>query len=1139
MRTRLSVVFAAALAVALSSSAAVTGVVVDARSKPVAGATISLFPVESPLQKFDRMLTATDERTPLVRVTAQSDGTFSVEAPHPGAYVVHVTAAGFVPDSLTVEHDEALGSVVLATADLREGTLTYAGKRVADARIVISYGGAELATRTDREGRFRAPAAGPGTMLFVSHPDHGTHTTSVRPNQRTLAVEIPTHGALRGRVVAPDGKTPVAGAIVRAGEALFLAKSKADGTFSAPHARLNPVVISAEHPDGLAFRRITDGDSLELQLEAPTRVTGTVTDAETKHPIAGAIVVLTARNGMPHVSTSDVTDAKGRFSVAALEAANLDVSHPGYGHESFALDGDASTMTKNVAIRRLARVSGVVLDEAREPVAGAVVVPESARDSMGSLGWSPGMPRRTAADGRFTLRVPPDREFLLVAAAQGTPPASSAAFTLAAGARKDDIVITIPKGISVTGRVTDQDGTPLGGIAVNPAGSGNRRGSSGFLSHITGAVRTNADGNYTLHVDAGTYDFKFHGDGWAERVVAGREISASAVNIVDASLQRSVAIRGRVVREGNGVGGVHVYIPSGGNSPSTMTAPDGSFTLDGLTPGKHLVLASKQLKAQLSVDAPADDVIIEFPVGGRIDGRVTARATGSPITSFRAGFAVKRSGPGFSSSSSPTLFPFTDPDGRFTLTELPQGGVDIIVEADGYAAARRNVVVEEEPGEPVTLALDPGSRLVGRVTTPDGKAISHARISGGPASLPNPMFGDHHTTTDASGQFEIGGLSEGDWAFGVSHPQHGRLTKRVTLRGRETRIDVRFEAGVEISGVVVTTTGLPVANANVSLTSPESASENVRTNDQGVFTVSGLTPGRYRVTAERNGYVRTVLEEVEIGTGAQTALRVELDEGGTIHGQVSGLTKEELQRASVHAISRADRATTGIAPDGTYRLEHTPPGRVRVVAIVEEGMRAARTSPPKFLEIASGGDQRHDIAFANDLTVEGAVRRRGAPLSGSLVTFTRTDGPGTSVTVRTGADGEYRAPGLTPGSYTIEVFDDARYVRHTTTRDIDGPSRVDIDFDTARLRGRVLDATTRQAIEFSTVIVQPFDSEYGSRLTTDRTGAFVLDSMSTGSYELRARADGYDTSVATVEISPGENERTVEILLRRKRAGTP
>ena len=113
------------------------------------------------------------------------------------------------------------------------------------------------------------------------------------------------------------------------------------------------------------------------------------------------------------------------------------------------------------------------------------------------------------------------------------------------------VSITLPRGLTVKGRVTAADGTPLGDVGVSVAESGPMLTfhSFGHVADMSGAgswARTDADGRYALHLHPVVHQISFYKPGHAPRVIdsfdprSGRDL--------DVVLGPAAAIAGHVVR---------------------------------------------------------------------------------------------------------------------------------------------------------------------------------------------------------------------------------------------------------------------------------------------------------------------------------------------------------------------------------------------------------------------------------------------------------------------------------------------------------------------------------------------------------------------------------------------------------------
>src|SRR5688572_2240083 len=344
-----------------------------------------------------------------------------------------------------------------------------------------------------------------------------------------------------------------------------------------------------------------------------------------------------------------------------------------------------------------------------------------------------------------------------------------------------------------------------------------------------------------MRVKEGTYDFTFRREGLAPKTVRGQSITVTSSPAIEATMEPAVEITGRVTRGGAGLENVMIFaMVPGADSASATTGPDGSFTLSGLAPGSVRLMARKEddfVQETRNVTAPARDVIIDLKAGGRISGRVVEKGTSKPITTFQAGITTSRGGGGMVMMGPPQLRSFTSDDGSFTLDSVPPGATVVTASSPGYASARLNVTVEE--GKELTgleLQLDTGVKLIGRVTAPNGSALSDVQVR----VLPSPTGGfaasgmERTSTTDANGEYSIDGLEAGEESINFMHPKHSSVRKSVTLKGRETRLDVQLATGGRVTGTVVTEAGASVSDAQVEAYS-SGGFESARTDANGAF----------------------------------------------------------------------------------------------------------------------------------------------------------------------------------------------------------------------------------------------------------------------------------------------------------------
>jgi protocatechuate 3,4-dioxygenase beta subunit len=1136
--------------------AAITGTVMNSDGAPIAGGRVSIRPFEAPEARRTRLLSEAPEPVALASTQTDAKGAFTLESPKNPAVSLFIIANGYSPAATRIERDGDTGAIVLPKTQLKRGTITSGGKPVANATVAISYGTYEYVVKTNAEGRYEAPDPKRATALVVIHPDYAidekvsfTPAATERDLTRTLAAGT----RVTGRVTAPDGQAPVANATLSI-DGWPVAKSAEDGTFTIARAPSRWSTLLARTEGMLAQLPYDKSGAYTLRMQKAATITGRVTDSKSKVPVAGALV----RAGLPRMNRAEgsavETDAKGAYSIVVPPGAYMVLpSHPAYE----AGEGDVSIapgqqVTRDFALTQLARISGSVVDEEKRPVAAATISPEEASDPRermmsGRMIRNVNDPVFSGPDGRFSVRVAPDTALFLNAAKRGLPAAKSEQLRVASGDRRTGVVLTIPSGLPVTGRVTDADGNPLSGIAVGAVQAEEGRSGMFFRSVMIGgpvaeddAVRTGSDGTFTMRLKEGSYDFNFRGEGYAPKTVRGQSVTPSAPANVVATLEPSSDITGRILRGGTGIEGVFVNAFGPGGSASAVTAPDGSFALTGLAAGSLRVMLRKDddfIQEMRNLTAPSRDVVIELPGGGRVTGRVVDKESGKPLTSFQAGVSASRGGGGMMMVAPPSMRDFNNEDGSFTLENVPPGATSVVASAPGYASARLNVTIEEgKTLSDVELSLDAGVRLTGKVTGPNGTPLSDVsvRIQPSPTGAFSSRSAESSAVTDTNGEYSLEALPAGEETIAFTHPSYVASRKQVTLKGRETKLDVQLSSGQRVTGIVVTEAGAPVADARVEASGGGMRGDSARTDANGAFEMDSLMPGRYRFTASKSGVGEGTVDDVDVASNQQ--VRIAMRAGATIYGRVIGLTPDELASATVVAQSGRSYGNAHVDSTGSYRLEGAPTGTVTVTANLQSrDVLGQRTSQRQTIEIAPGGSQNVDLTFRTDITIRGRVLRNGKPLPSANVMFIpkRSGTAQTSASASTDEQGQYTLNGVEEGDYGVEVIDMQRYSPYSTSYTVRGSNTFDIVYNTSAIRGRVVDAATSEPIVNAGVQVSPATPSDSFRMargaTTDVEGTFVLESVPPGTYTVTTAKDGYGNEMRELTVSDRGEELQVKL----------
>ena len=992
-----------------------------------------------------------------------------------------------------------------------------------------------------------------------------------------IALALPVLGAeVSGYVYAVDGR-PVEGATVRAGSASVTTDK--DGAFALKNLPDGVIELDVEAKGGKRARPLAlPGDVVSVMLaeEEPAVVPlslGTGGDGIIRgritldgKPLANAPVVVGGEEARV------LTNAKGEYVATGLGRERHTVSvdqrllhrvRAPYGRRAYAAGQEpfiadltkAAEGTVNLELESAPMVRGRVTDADGKPVARARVQIAIAARSTLDFARDPNT-SRTTPDGRYALPVPEwlDNEPLSVFV---TPLLHSTVRSKPFDAGGADRVadITLPKFETVRIRVLDRAGKPVPHARVGFATTADvgMVESAMYLVEFhfeKTTPRVNAEGELVLQLAADMYDFAAAADGFQTAAINARTIAKPAT--VDITLERAALLRGRVHRGGQGVPQVNVNILGLRNTHVT-TNSDGKFEIKGLAPGTYRLTFFKEdelIDRTLEVEAPGE-VDLPLPATGTLRGRVVDARTGQPVSEFT--YSIEPAQPNPQARHSAGMHRgHSSPDGTFTLT-IPAGSYRITAGASGYLSedAAEARVVENETTT-VELPLGRGITITGRVVDESGLPVGEADVMV-TAAEPERMrarraarVGPPHTKTAEDGTFTVTGIEPGQAQLAVR--SQGYVSHRRTFEAeRDMPVEITLARGLTLQGVVVRG-GKRVAGAQVGAVSAAVGGEHQSaiTDEDGRFTLSGLIPARYTVSAFLEEQ-HTEVRDVDPARPRELVLSLDPKARGVLYGVVTGMpsTAGKYTRRMVMVHTDDDAAEGAIDDAGNYRIENAPTGTVSAMAVVETSAGSARTSAKREIELAPGQPQRLDLDLGGTLRVSGRVTVDGKPARAAEVGFTSQDG--TMAHTRTRDDGAYEVLLATAGTYSI-------YARATqldgrafhTVRQVRGGDTIDIDLREQTIEGTVVDAHTRQPIEGAMVtLAPPAMTSITAEVPTDASGRFSVVTAIGGPLRLIASAGGY--AQRTMAVSSAAQHYAFELVpvpdftvrVLDKRNGTP
>ncbi|HEY0142742.1 MAG TPA: carboxypeptidase-like regulatory domain-containing protein [Thermoanaerobaculia bacterium] len=1071
--------------------AAVTGSVFTVDGKPLAKATIRAFRVEESAARRER-LAGGSERKALATTTANEDGTFSLDAT--GVVELHVAHDGYAPQLQYAFADDFPAVFSLPTAPPRTMKVTANGKAVAKARVygLMEWDVSEVDLgSTNDAGELTIPApSGWVQSLLILHPDFAPREIPTR-SMRALSVELTRGTAISGRVVGADGK-PVASAMLLSGN-WPVGRTRADGTFTVAGA--TPEITA------IANGAHGSGSGPEIRLEPRQTISGTVVDADGR-PIAGLLVSATPKtsepgNEEPRYSLA-VTDEKGRFQLDGLDAVQQQVYAMPVGDLEFHFSTVDLRRTRHgsVALKatRAERLRGVVLDERRKPVGGAIVSFLHPQAPLAYLSYGAELAAtRTAADGSFRMHSPHGE--IRLAAIHARYAAAVSEPLDADKSKRKPLVITLRDGIEVRGRVLDADEKPVADAAIavlqDPAGT-TPMPLDGMLSsgNARPLFESAADGTFRLRLNDKPHDVTVVKEGYAPARIGGFTPGGDPLRVV---LTRGASIEGRVVRKDGGAVGEGEIFLGGEDGTHTMIpiAADGSFAATSLVPGEYSLTVVTEHGARLEkiVKAPAANLLLELERTVTVTGTVVDKASGTPLSKYRV----------YSGSGTTAV----ENGGPFQL-QLSPGEAEIMVEADGYTRGQHELTIE--PGKPasVEIAMVRARSIRGRVVGPDGSPLAEAMV------MVHERYESGETTAE-EGEFQLDGVPVGVVTLAIS--REGYLGRRVAVAADRTEVEIALTKGRGTTGRVVDENGQPVERAQITASSAahDADTQTATSIADGTFRIDGLADGRHTFRAAKPGYREAELRDVDLAANAPVVLTLRGSGAtGTLRGSVSGFAGGSWLHGSVTVSSLDDDrgwAQGVIQRDGSYRVEDAPAGPIEVRARAASA-RKEISSRRVTTQLPARGEVEVNLAFDDSVVIRGVVTAAGQAAAGRSVSFYSSNGSWRSYTDN---DGRYELTGIEPGQYQVSVMSGSR--TYTTIYEVTGSATFDIAADFARLEGRVVD---RDGAAVAGAKIEASAQNNSVDTTSDSRGAFTLE-VQAGAYEVRASKKGFATALTRGE----------------------
>lgn len=602
---------------------------------------------------------------------------------------------------------------------------------------------------------------------------------------------------------------------------------------------------------------------------------------------------------------------------------------------------------------------------------------------------------RSGDGGAFVVAGLAPEEYVLVARSGELASEPLGPIPLAPGEELAEIELRLEAAGSIEGRVIDAaTGEPLPGASVTASGASATSDAAGAF-----AILAIAPGVTVLRAAAPGYESR-------EQTL---EIDVRPVTGIEVPLSRGATLRGQVVTaSGAPAPGSAVWVvpyrlaPGPPREGGARAAADGTFEI-GSPPGQVQVAAlspdgetGRSDPLDVAPGAVREGLVVEVGPSSVVEGRVVTPA-GAAVPGAEVRLLQDGAAAGVTA---------TDLLGLFRVAGLAPGSISAVALKGSSRAAAGPVQVG--PGETARLTLVLGEAAVAGIVVDDrGKPIPGAAVFAHPEGTPRTLAATG--TAGPDGAFTLRGLPEQLLRVGAGAGGAEGELRGVAPGSHDLRVVV---AGGQLVGVVLRG-GRPATDFQLAVAPTEPGRAGARTarllSPDGRFRMS-LAPGTYEVRASAPG-TTAATATAEVPARGSAEVRLELDEGGVIEGQVLDArtgapiagARVSTQPGGTSAIVQASGypglAATITGGDGAFRLAGVRPG----VAAVFARHGAYRRARPVRVRVDGGAVARVDV--------------RLVPGEG--------DGPerfgGVGMSLRAGKDGGILAAGVFPGSPSWEA----------------------------------------------------------------------------------------------------------------------
>ena len=799
------------------------------------------------------------------------------------------------------------------------------------------------------------------------------------------------------------------------------------------------------------------------------------------------------------------------------------------------------------------------------------------------------MKKVTGDDGRFSLDLPDTKqEYMLFLADEKGHVFTGYAHV---GATTNYGTIALQRGCSLSGAVRDKDGKPIPDIEVVL----DLRLQKYTCTHYLEAARTrtNAKGEFAFSdLSPAEYGYRIVSAAYAAK--NGKCEVSDDPSYVEIRAEMPATIKGLVTDEqGKPVAGIKV---TAGPGLSADSDAQGNYVIKGLSEGQlslsasgkgYVVKEGRTLAVSCSKGA---EVVrnIEMVHAGALKLQLEPEEPGVTVPGH---LNIHLESPRGSSGGYASQYAEAKVESNVAVfSNVAPGKYTLRIANEDVGQVSTNVTIIGGQETQQALKLAKVLVVTGKIIDEKGNPVSGASVAlqlvqekdaGKPRRARVPAVDEwKHASSDAKGEFKVGGLKPGKRDVTVSHQDYASTNRVVDIvEGKLTLEPFVVTKGLQISGSVLEADGKPAQNTEVlatyeftALTSRQtmrrsfSGLKRAELAEDGSFRISGLDSGKYKlqITDTESRQTEATLEGVEAGTDdvmvslsrkrVITGAVVDAD-GKALKGVRFQVTKQQGGQTISFSSSRTSGEDANVTDVGgkfsltvregaKYVITFTSPPLLPQKAIVD---LSPGSKPPEPLKIVMmpGYKVTGAVVGGQGKPVAGlTVRASSGGYEGMFTGMSEdSEGQGGGEPKPTDAQGRFLIDGVPAGVVKLNVFSKTNdQQKMIASKEVmvakDKPTDVEIRLpEMGSVKGRVVDAEGKPMEGCQITLMSPLNPASHHSAQSGEDGEFAIADVAAGKYMAMwfdMRSGSYTPSApVAVEVTAG---KTTEVSLSPKKA---